>query len=106
MAEEKPRERNPFNPTAPSSPEYFAGRLREIDFIVRALNQTRHGSQQNVMVTGERGIGKSSLALLARYIAQEPRTTWSTDCKFVTGDRKSTRLNSSHLVISYAVFCL
>src|SRR5256885_12990566 len=24
----------------------------------------------------------------------------------VHGDRKSTRLNSSHLVISYAVFCL
>ena len=23
-----------------------------------------------------------------------------------TGDRKSTRLNSSHVVISYAVFCL
>src|SRR5256885_3029950 len=28
-------------------------------------------------------------------------------CKhFAAGDRKSTRLNSSHLVISYAVFCL
>src|SRR5688500_20086936 len=26
--------------------------------------------------------------------------------KFKTVDRKSTRLNSSHLVISYAVFCL
>src|SRR3989454_6264726 len=26
--------------------------------------------------------------------------------KDVTPDRKSTRLNSSHLVISYAVFCL
>src|SRR5256885_7352114 len=25
---------------------------------------------------------------------------------FYVGDRKSTRLNSSHLVISYAVFCL
>src|SRR5205807_10245885 len=25
---------------------------------------------------------------------------------FVSRDRKSTRLNSSHLVISYAVFCL
>ena len=25
---------------------------------------------------------------------------------FTFGDRKSTRLNSSHLVISYAVFCL
>src|SRR5688500_19736085 len=24
----------------------------------------------------------------------------------IRGDRKSTRLNSSHLVISYAVFCL
>src|SRR2546426_2575522 len=26
--------------------------------------------------------------------------------KRLAGDRKSTRLNSSHLVISYAVFCL
>src|SRR5256885_12426703 len=26
--------------------------------------------------------------------------------EYHTGDRKSTRLNSSHLVISYAVFCL
>src|SRR2546426_3157826 len=28
------------------------------------------------------------------------------DVDHVAGDRKSTRLNSSHLVISYAVFCL
>src|SRR2546426_8080588 len=28
------------------------------------------------------------------------------DFMAVQGDRKSTRLNSSHLVISYAVFCL
>src|SRR5256885_14976630 len=27
-------------------------------------------------------------------------------CRRVRPDRKSTRLNSSHLVISYAVFCL
>src|SRR2546426_3503803 len=27
-------------------------------------------------------------------------------CREMRGDRKSTRLNSSHLVISYAVFCL
>src|SRR5256885_8907236 len=26
--------------------------------------------------------------------------------RWAKGDRKSTRLNSSHLVISYAVFCL
>src|ERR1039457_2608995 len=29
-----------------------------------------------------------------------------TACRRPSGDRKSTRLNSSHLVISYAVFCL
>src|SRR2546426_6687811 len=29
-----------------------------------------------------------------------------TSCWRMAGDRKSTRLNSSHLVISYAVFCL
>src|SRR5258708_27870679 len=30
----------------------------------------------------------------------------STQRPSVTGDRKSTRLNSSHQIISYAVFCL
>src|SRR5256885_17102641 len=34
------------------------------------------------------------------------RTTASRIVKDVPEDRKSTRLNSSHLVISYAVFCL
>src|SRR5262245_64436716 len=33
------------------------------------------------------------------------RTMWARDFASV-GDRKSTRLNSSHLGISYAVFCL
>src|SRR2546430_14234853 len=28
------------------------------------------------------------------------------DCRYGSGDRKSTRLNSSHSQISYAVFCL
>src|SRR5256885_11422868 len=34
-----------------------------------------------------------------------PRGSWS-PTKSSTRDRKSTRLNCSHLVISYAVFCL
>src|SRR5256885_12880424 len=33
-----------------------------------------------------------------------PRETYHEQYRFL--DRKSTRLNSSHLVISYAVFCL
>src|SRR5256885_11214780 len=33
-------------------------------------------------------------------------TDWQANTFFNNRDRKSTRLNSSHLVISYAVFCL
>src|SRR5256885_11579286 len=35
-----------------------------------------------------------------------PQTYMNVSGKSVGADRKSTRLNSSHLVISYAVFCL
>src|SRR2546422_1426764 len=35
-----------------------------------------------------------------------PRAGEDTDCVLVPADRKSTRLNSSHGYISYAVFCL
>src|SRR5256885_16741104 len=38
-----------------------------------------------------------TLAVMSSPFSPSPR---------VTPDRKSTRLNSSHLVISYAVFCL
>src|SRR5258705_11432912 len=33
-------------------------------------------------------------------------TSWNQDSAIHAQDRKSTRLNSSHLGISYAVFCL
>src|SRR5256885_9505313 len=36
--------------------------------------------------------------------SRSPGTAWGAARR--TRDRKSTRLNSSHLVISYAVFCL
>src|SRR5438034_2963305 len=39
---------------------------------------------------------------LARRVPQERRALWVR----LNSDRKSTRLNSSHTVISYAVFCL
>src|SRR5574344_2210769 len=34
------------------------------------------------------------------------RGSCANDCRFEYTDRKSTRLNSSHQIISYAVFCL
>src|SRR5256885_12930571 len=51
-----------------------------------------------LVCTGERGLSgafNSSIVRLAREHANR-----------LAADRKSTRLNSSHLVISYAVFCL
>src|SRR5690242_21901676 len=45
-----------------------------------------------------------SVAFLIRYIS-EIMTLYPGDL-IATGDRKSTRLNSSHMSISYAVFCL
>src|SRR5438034_6637272 len=65
-------------------PGHRAGRATDPDRRVRPLRGTG----------GERGAGEARVrALVLRNIAGP-------------GDRKSTRLNSSHTVTSYAVFCL
>src|ERR1022692_3594567 len=46
---------------------------------------------------------RSSTRLNSSHLVISYAVFWSSD---VCSDRKSTRLNSSHLVISYAVFCL
>src|SRR5438034_7917739 len=43
---------------------------------------------------------------MATTISGARRRSWSPSGASNRGDRKSTRLNSSHTVISYAVFCL
>src|SRR5215510_14188317 len=57
---------------------------------------------------GAQGIGR---AIVERLLASECAVAiWDRDLslarKTVNEDRKSTRLNSSHVAISYAVFCL
>src|SRR5688500_20067468 len=47
-----------------------------------------------------------SLDVVSREIGVEVYRLERWRDKALTSDRKSTRLNSSHLVISYAVFCL
>src|SRR5205807_10311376 len=68
--------------------------------------------QQNLDVTREYvllGLGPAGYA--PYYMSLFPDRALSSHSNYLdvfseTGDRKSTRLNSSHLVISYAVFCL
>src|SRR5947207_8253501 len=55
------------------------------------------------------GISVPMLHGLAKQIGKDHRlavTLWTSGIHEVQRDRKSTRLNSSHTVISYAVFCL
>src|SRR5256885_3706113 len=47
-----------------------------------------------------------ALALLEEVEIPQARERMAQYPHQFSGDRKSTRLNSSHLVISYAVFCL
>src|SRR3989442_2416110 len=50
---------------------------------------------------------QQSVPMLANYLfCALAGTTWYFQFFFYTIDRKSTRLNSSHVRISYAVFCL
>src|SRR5260221_6658943 len=50
----------------------------------------------------QRGHGRESSGALRLW----QRNVQKPDHRAAKGDRKSTRLNSSHTVISYAVFCL
>lgn len=52
---------NPFKPNSPVPPGMFAGRLEEIKALENGLHQTKNDNSSNFLLTGERGIGKSSL---------------------------------------------
>lgn len=60
------RKINPFKPNSPVSTGMFAGRINEILLLEQALYQTKNGHPINALVTGERGIGKSSLMMILK----------------------------------------
>jgi hypothetical protein len=61
---------NPFQPNNPVHPDIFAGRIAELEALEAALLQTRAAHPKSIMVTGERGIGKTSLLEYLRLVAQ------------------------------------
>ncbi|MBI4608487.1 MAG: AAA family ATPase [Candidatus Rokubacteria bacterium] len=60
---------NPFMPDSPVSPELFVGREREIEQIKKALYQAINERAEHLVLVGDRGIGKSSLATYAEDLA-------------------------------------
>src|SRR5256885_14585348 len=62
-----------------------------------------NGTGRVVLISGaSSGIGRA----IAELLANRGYRVFAGVRASATTDRKSTRLNSSHLVISYAVFCL
>ena len=60
---------NPFKPNSPVSTGMFAGRLTEIITLEKGLHQTKNNNPINFLITGERGIGKSSLLTYIKFLA-------------------------------------
>src|SRR2546426_3890815 len=61
---------------------------------------------KQVPSTGRTAMKPIQLALGLSFLVAASGAAQSRGLREVRRDRKSTRLNSSHLVISYAVFCL
>src|SRR5256885_1164013 len=85
---------------------YFADIGRNLDRALESYNKGVGSLEARVLVTARKFKERGAIA------GEEIETVEPVDKSARTlsldegGDRKSTRLNSSHLVISYAVFCL
>lgn len=62
---------DPFSPNRPiDDPLRFTGRREQVEEVVDSLYQVAHGNPKHTIITGDRGIGKSSLLLQTRFLAQ------------------------------------
>lgn len=64
---------NPFTPGRTVDPQFFAGRVREIDRFTMFLKSAKDGNPMNLAVLGERGIGKSSLLRKCESLVKKER---------------------------------
>jgi len=68
MASVRDKESSPFTPGSPAQPEMFVGRSAQIEELLRYARQACSNRQENVFLAGDRGIGKSSLAVFVREL--------------------------------------
>src|SRR2546426_10895026 len=73
-----------------------------LEHAFHAAHAEAAGHQQSVI----RAEQLAPSRLVGKPIGRDPIDLHAAFDQAAAGDRKSTRLNSSHLVISYAVFCL
>jgi energy-coupling factor transporter ATP-binding protein EcfA2 len=77
---------NPFDPNSPVHAGMFVGRVPELIRLESCLVQTKAGSPSNFMLTGERGIGKSSLLNYIKSIAEGEEGIKDTKVSFLAVD--------------------
>ncbi|MBI4459701.1 MAG: ATP-binding protein [Acidobacteria bacterium] len=61
---------SPFTPGLPVPPEFFVGRLGEINRLRKKVARSASGRLEVGFLIGERGIGKSSLASFVKLLSE------------------------------------
>src|SRR5690625_4456345 len=85
------------------------GQTEAVDKVAKAVRRSRAGLKSkyrpigSFLFVGPTGVGKTELT---KALAEELFGSRDAMFRLDMRDRKSTRLNSSHVAISYAVFCL
>ena len=69
------KEGSPFTPGTPVPTEFFVGRTNKKEEIRKFIDRTISGRQENIFLSGERGIGKSSLASFLYQAAKKDLLT-------------------------------
>jgi hypothetical protein len=64
---------SPFTPGHPVPIELFVGRTPQIMEVMRSVDQSALGRQENLFLVGERGAGKTSVASFVRYFAEKEK---------------------------------
>ncbi len=64
-----PKDYSPFTPGQPVPEEFFVGRRAEVERLLAMTEAATVGRLKVAYLAGERGIGKSSLASIVRFIA-------------------------------------
>src|SRR2546426_7369966 len=97
--------RPPRSPLFPS-PTLFRSMTNGLSAAPASSRRSRHTARQQPRYTSRIATFAMIASLTYVPVIAMAHTITGTYVKLAIIDRKSTRLNSSHLVISYAVFCL
>ncbi|WP_416448326.1 AAA family ATPase [Leeuwenhoekiella sp. A2] len=90
---------NPFNPNSPIGPGMFAGRYDELVTTEKLLIQAKANKGHGFLLTGQRGIGKTSLLNLLKYKAEGDIDVNGQNLNFLVVDIDITKDTTQQILI-------